>query len=196
MPDAEKLVPVPATVLTVIAADIAPVTVGTKLTLAVHVAPAAIVALAAQVPADKVKSVASLFDSGVADKVTGPPEAVIVRLPHETGIPTVLLPQTKDVGAAINVPLTPVPDSPSVLCEALLVTVTKASLSPVEVGVNESCPLVQDAPAASTKFAVQEPGSKENCGSELANGAADKVTEPPPLAVNVTVPQVPVVFTP
>jgi hypothetical protein len=55
--------------------------------------------------------------------------------------------------------------------------------------------VVQDEPAAMTAFAVQVPSAVLNSESEDENGVAPRVMAPP-LAVNVTVPQVPVVPTP
>jgi len=67
--------------------------------------------------------------------------------------------------------------------------------APEEVGVKESWPVVQVPAAARAAFAVQVPKASTNSASEEANGVAPNVTEPP-LAVKVTVPQVPVVLIP
>jgi hypothetical protein len=72
---------------------------------------------------------------------------------------------------------------------------TVRGFDPPEVGENESCPVVQVLPAVRTEFAVQVPSASEYSPSEKEKGVAPKVTEPP-FAVRVTVPQVPVVFTP
>jgi hypothetical protein len=89
----------------------------------------------------------------------------------------------------------PVPEAVKAMFAAELDTVTVVDFTPAEVGVKESCPVVQVLPAVRTAFAVQVPSASENSASEEANGVAPKVTVPP-CAVIVTVPQVPEVLIP
>jgi hypothetical protein len=91
--------------------------------------------------------------------------------------------------------LTPVPDAEKVTFATELATVTVVDFAPVEVGVKESWPVMQVPPAVRTAFAVQVPSAWTNSLSEEANGTAPKVIDPP-LAVKITVPQVPVVLMP
>jgi hypothetical protein len=78
---------------------------------------------------------------------------------------------------------------------AELVTVTVVDFTPEDVGVKDTLPVVQVVPVVNTRFAVQVPKAWTNSESEDANGVAPKVMDPP-LAVRVTVPQVPVVLMP
>jgi hypothetical protein len=88
-----------------------------------------------------------------------------------------------------------VPDAVYVAFATELATVTVVFLAPEDVGVNESWPDVQVPPEIRTALAVQVPSACVNSPSEEANGTAPKVMDPP-LAVKVTVPQVPVVLMP
>jgi hypothetical protein len=190
VPEAVKLAPAPAVVLTVTVVDFAPVLAGSKLTApVVQELPEAIVLFAVQVPALKVKSVASLEDSGVADKMTGPPEAVKVTVPQATDVPTVLAPQVRLEGLAAKLPVPPVPERvKDVPVPALAATVTVSDLAPVVAGLKVIVPVVQEAPFVSTLLAVQVPkGAVKSVLSVPLNGVADKVTGPPE-AVKVIVP--------
>jgi hypothetical protein len=114
VPDIPKEVPVPTLVATVTVSVLAPVVVGLKVMVpVVQDAPLTSALLAVQVPRGAAKFVLSVPLNGVADKVTGPPEAVKVIVPvlQVSERPAPKLAQVKDVGAAVRVPLTPVPDA-------------------------------------------------------------------------------------
>jgi hypothetical protein len=114
VPDRLKEVPVPALVATVTVSVLAPVVVGLKVMVpVVQEVPLASTLLAVQVPKGAAKSVLSVPLNGVADKVTGPPEAVSVMEPvlQVSERPAPMLAQVKEVGDAARVPLTPVPDA-------------------------------------------------------------------------------------
>jgi hypothetical protein len=88
-------------------------------------------------------------------------------------------------GAVTTVPVAakvvPVPEE--------VATVTVADFAPAEVGAKPSAPVVQVAPEAIARFAVQVPSGTENSVSEFAKGVALKVTAPP-VAVRVSDAQV------
>jgi hypothetical protein len=198
VPESAKLVPVPLLAATVRVSALLPRVAGLKVIVpVVHELPEAIVELAVQVPKGAVKSVLSVALKGVADKVTGPPEAVKVIVPvlQVAEEPAAKLPQAREVGDATSVPKTPVPETVAETAVAELALVMVVLFKPAEVGVKVTCPVVHVLPALITKLAVQVPSVPENSASEFVNGAAPNVMEPP-FAVKVSVPQLPVVLMP
>jgi hypothetical protein len=191
VPESAKLVPVPVVVLTVTVSVRLAAEAGLKVIVpVVQEAPEANTSLAVQVPKGAVKSVLSVALNGVADKVTGPPEAVKVIEPvlQVAEAPAPKLPQDSEVGLtvrnAFEVPLraklVPVPEA------ALTVTVSDLALA--VAGLKEIVPGLQELPEAIVDPAVQVPkATVKSVPSELLNGVAVKVTGPPE-AVKVIVP--------
>jgi hypothetical protein len=191
VPDNVNEVPVPALAATVTVSDLAPVVVGLKVIVpVVQEAPLASTLLAVQVPKGAAKSVLSVPLNGVADKVTGPPEAVKVIVPvlQVSERPAPKLAQVKDVGDAARVPLTPVPESAKVVeLPAVGDAVTVSLFAPIVVGLNVIVPVTQVWPAVKVALAQVPAGTVKSMESVFANGVAPNTTVPPE-AVIVTVP--------
>jgi hypothetical protein len=134
VPDILKVVPVPSAVATVTVLDFAPIVVGLNVIVpVVQVPPEAIVELAVQVPKPTVKSVESELEKGVADRMTGPLEAVRVTLPvQETLVPSFVEGQVT-VPLAAKVPKVGVPVTVAVGEPLLVVTVTVSVAALVEL---------------------------------------------------------------
>jgi hypothetical protein len=96
----ENVVPVPDAALTVTVSVLTPAVVGLKLIApVVQELPAAIVELAVHVPKPTVKSVESELVKGLAERITGPPEAVRVIEPVQVDVEPAL------VAGHVTVPL-------------------------------------------------------------------------------------------
>ena len=120
VPEMTNVVPVPEVVLTVTVSASAPAAAGLKVAEpVVQDAPEAMVAPAVQEPTGTLKSVLSEEVKGVADRTTGPPEAVVEP-------------------AAVKLPYVPVPLALIVRLATELATVRVVLLAPAEVGVKET----------------------------------------------------------
>ena len=138
-----NVVPVPEVVLTVTVSASAPAAAGLKVAEpVVQDAPEAMVAPAVQEPTGTLKSVLSEEVKGVADRTTGPPEAVRVTVPVQVALDPALIAGHDHRGlvepAAVKLPYVPVTLALIVRLATELATVRVVLLAPAEVGVKET----------------------------------------------------------
>jgi hypothetical protein len=182
---------VPEEAATVTVSVLAPEVVGLKeMVPVVQEAPLARVELAVQVPSPTVKSVESELLNGVALNTTGPPEAVKVIEPVQVLVEPAFTDGQVAEPEAAKLPAAPVPESAKLVpvpSPLVVATVTVSVLAPVVVGLKVIVPVVQVAPEAIARLAVQVPsGVVKSVPSELVSGVAPNTTGP--WAVNVIVP--------
>jgi len=188
VPDSENVVEPPALGLTVTVAECVPALAGLNVRVPlIQVWPTVSVTFAHD-PANTEKSVESLFERGLAPRVTGPPFAISVTVPQLLEAPTLVDGHVRDAGLAERLPWIPVPFTVVEGLPLFVLTVMLVVSEPIDCGLNVMVPSAQLWPDVRLRFAVHVPlPTLKSVESVEVTGVAPRVNGPP-VAVRETAP--------